>query len=124
MRVSTGSDVSSAPSIEQSVMISGRGRGRGRGRDFGRRGRGFVGGGRGSYGGRQSTSEKAPGNVSIVKVAITSPKSTGRNLDVLSGYNYLILVLLPRVVLLRVLQMLFLILPRLYCHRSMIDSNS
>ena len=57
MRVSTGSDVSSAPSIEQSAIISGRGRGRGR--DFGGRGRGFVRG-RGSYGGRQSASEKGP----------------------------------------------------------------
>jgi len=36
MRVSTGSEVSSAPSIEQSAMILGRSRvhGRGRGRDF------------------------------------------------------------------------------------------
>jgi len=34
MRVSTGSEVSSAPSIEQSVMIFGRGRGRAHGRDF------------------------------------------------------------------------------------------
>jgi len=59
MRVSTGADVSFAPSM-QSVMVSGRDRGRGRGRDFGGRGRGFVGGGRGSYGGRQSVSKKGP----------------------------------------------------------------
>ena len=65
-----------------------------------------------------------PDNVGIVDVAITSPKSAGRNLDVLSGHNYLILVLLPRVVL-RVPYLLFLPLPRLYCHRkSMIDSDS
>jgi len=38
---------------------------------------------------------KAPSNVGIVDVAITSRKSAGRNLDVLSGHNYLILVLLP-----------------------------
>jgi len=43
--------------------------------------------------------KKAPGNVGIVDVAITSPKSTGRNLDVLSEHSYLILILLHRVVL-------------------------
>jgi len=53
MRVSTGSDVSSALSIEQSVMISRHGRGRAR--DFKRSIRGL-----GSCGGRQSTSEKGP----------------------------------------------------------------
>ena len=37
MRVSTETDVSSAPSIEQSTMVSGRDRGRGRNRDFGGR---------------------------------------------------------------------------------------
>ena len=60
MWVSFWSEVSYAPSIEQSTMISSRDRGRscGRGRDFGGRGRGFVGGRRGSYGGRQSASEK------------------------------------------------------------------
>jgi len=52
MRVPTGADIFSAPSIEQSTMISGRDRGRGRGRDFGGRGRGSIGGRRGSYGGR------------------------------------------------------------------------
>jgi len=50
MRVSAGSDVSSAPSIEQSVMIFGRGRGRGHGCDFGRPERRFVRGGHESYG--------------------------------------------------------------------------
>ena len=54
MRVSTGSEVSSAPTIEQSVMIFGRGR------DFGGQERGFDGRGRRSYGGRQSASEKGP----------------------------------------------------------------
>ena len=54
MRVSTGADISSAPSIEQSAMISGRGIGRGR--DFG----GLVSfvGVRGSYGGRQGVVDK------------------------------------------------------------------
>jgi len=47
MGVSTGSDISSTPSIEQSVIISGLGKVRGRDRDFGGRGCGFVGGGRG-----------------------------------------------------------------------------
>ena len=45
MRVSTGADIFSAPSIEQSVMI------------FGRE---FIGGGRDSHGGRQNASEKGP----------------------------------------------------------------
>jgi len=68
---------------------------------------------------------KAPGNVGIGDVAITSRKSAGRNLGVLSGHNYLILVLLSCVVLLRVLHLLFLVLPRLYCcMKSMIDSDS
>jgi len=58
--------------------------------------------------------------ICIMDVAITFPKSTGRNLDVLSGRNYLILVIfLPRVVL-RVFHLLFLTLPRLYYRRSMI----
>jgi len=51
---------------------------------------------------------KAPNNVGIVDVAIKSPKSAGRNLDGLSGHNYLILVLLPRVVFLRAFHRLFL----------------
>ena len=59
MRVFTGLNVSSAPSIEQFAMIFGRGRGRGRGLDFGERGREIVGRGGGYYGGRQSASEKS-----------------------------------------------------------------
>ena len=67
---------------------------------------------------------KSPDNVGIVDVAVISPKSAWRNLNVLSGHNYLILVLLPRVVLLRV-HLLFLALPWLFCRRrSMIDSDS
>ena len=66
-----------------------------------------------------------PENVGIVDVATTSLKSAGRNLDVMSGHNYLILILLPRVVLLRVLHLLFQALSRLYCcRRSIIDSDS
>ena len=57
MRVSTGSDISSASSIEQSVVISGCGRGHGR--DFEGQERGSVRG-CGSYGGRQSASEISP----------------------------------------------------------------
>jgi len=56
MRVSTEDGVSSAPTVEQSVMFSIRGRGRGR--DFG--GRGFLRGGRSSYDGRQSGFKKGP----------------------------------------------------------------
>ena len=58
MQVSTGANVSSAPSINQSAMISERARGRGS--DFGGRGHGFVRGKRGPYGRRQSGSEKGP----------------------------------------------------------------
>jgi len=114
MRVSTGADASSAPSIEQSAMVSGRGRGRGR--DFERR-RGFVGGERGSYGGRQCASEKGPRQCKHVNVVITSPRSAGRNLVDQSGHNYLSLILLLRVALLRTihpLPPLFLDLPMLY----------
>ena len=67
---------------------------------------------------------KAPDNVGIVDVAITSLKNVGRNLNVLSGHSYLIVVLLPHVVLLRVLHLLFLAFSQLYCRRrSMIDSD-
>jgi len=79
----------------------------------------------GSYEANRVPLRKASNNVGIVDVAITSPKSIGRNLVDLSGYNYLILVLLPPVVLLRVLHLLFLTLPRLYCRKgSMIESDS
>ena len=95
MRVSTGSDVSSAPSIEQSVRflivaeivvvaailededvdsleadV-----------DLTEADRVLL--------------RKGPGNIGIVDVAITSPERARRNLDVLSGHNYLIIVLLP-----------------------------
>jgi len=115
MRVSTRADVFSAPSIEQSAMVSGHGRGRGR--DFGGRGRRFVGGGRGSYGGRQSPLRKVPGNAGIVDAVIASPRSVERKLVDLSGHIYLSLILLPCVALLRTihpLPPLFLDLPRLY----------
>jgi len=90
-------------------MIFDRNRGRGRDCDFGGRGHEFVGGGRGSYG--RVSLRKAPDNVGIVDITITSPKSAGRNLNVLSGHNFLILVLLPRVVL-RVFHLLFMALSR------------
>ena len=68
---------------------------------------------------------KAPNNVGIVDIAIKYLKSVGRNLNVLSGHNYLILILLSCVVLLKVLHLLFLTLSRLYCRmRSMIGSDS
>ena len=53
---------------------------------------------------------KAPDNVGIVDVVITSLKSAERNLIHLSGHNYLVLVLLPCVVLLRVFHLLLLAL--------------
>jgi len=46
MHVSTGTDVSPAPFVEQSAMVSERGKGRNRGRDRDFRGRGSFGGGR------------------------------------------------------------------------------
>jgi len=95
MRVSTGADISSAPSIEQSVMISGRGRGRGHCCDFGGRGLGLMEADR-------VPMRKDPGNVGIMDALITSLRNAGRNLVDLSGHIYLILVLQPRVVLLRV----------------------
>ena len=66
MRISTGADVSYAPSIDQSAMIFGRGRGRdcGRGSDFGG-GRSSFGGGHGSYDGTHIGLDKGPNNVSI-----------------------------------------------------------
>jgi len=56
--MSTGADVSLAPSIKQSAIVSERGSGRGHGhdRDFGH---GSFGG-RGFYGGRQSLFDKGP----------------------------------------------------------------
>ena len=54
MQVFTRVDVSPAPSIEQSAIISKRGRGRGRCRDFEGRGHGSIGSGRGSVGGGQT----------------------------------------------------------------------
>jgi len=59
MRVSTGSDVSSASSMDQSAMYSGcgRGLGRGRGRDFGG-GYSSFGAGRNVPGGRLNASDK------------------------------------------------------------------
>ena len=53
LRVSTGADVSLAPSIEQSATVSECGRGCGCDRDF-RGGLISFGGGRGCYGGRQT----------------------------------------------------------------------
>ena len=58
MHVSTGADVSSASSIDQSVMYSGRGRGRSRGRDYG--GHGLFGARRSFLSGRQSAHDKGP----------------------------------------------------------------
>jgi len=114
MRVSTGADVSSAPSIEQSVMVSEHCRGRDR--DFGGRGRGFIGRECGSYGGRQPL-RKAFSNASTVDAVIISSRSVGRNSVDLSGHSYLILTLLLHVALLRTfhpLSLLFLNLPQLY----------
>ena len=55
------------------------------------------------------------GNASTVDAIITSPRSAERNLVNLSGHNYLILILLLRVTLLRTIHslLLFLDLPHL-----------
>ena len=55
MSISTRADVSTAPSIEQSIMASGRGKSR----DF-IGGRATFGGSRGSYGSRQTVGDKKP----------------------------------------------------------------
>ena len=118
LRVSIGADIFSAPSIEQSVMISGCGRGRDHCCYFGGRELGLMEADR-------VPMRKDPGNVGIIDALITSLRNAGRNLVDLSGHIYLILVLLTRVVFFRVLHLLFLTLPRLYCRmRSMVDSNS
>ena len=57
MRVSSGADVTTAPSIEQFAMASGRGRGRGREHYFRGR-RGSFGGRRASYVGRWTIGDK------------------------------------------------------------------
>jgi len=94
MQVSYGSKISSAPSIEQSAVIFSRGRGR----DFGGRERGFIGVDVDLMEANRVPLRKAPDNVGIVDIAITSPKSAGRNLGILSGHNYMILVLMSRVI--------------------------
>jgi len=67
---------------------------------------------------------KALSNVGLVDVVITSPKSVGRNLIDLIRHSYLILVLLLRVVLLRILHLLFLTFSLLYYRRrSKVDSD-
>jgi len=78
MRVSTGADVSYAPSIEQSTTISRCGKGRERSRDFG--------GGLGSYGSRQGV-DKGPSNISIAGGTTTSQKSAERSLVALNGHS-------------------------------------
>jgi len=100
MHVSTGANMSHAPSIEQSVMVSGRDRGRGRGHgcDFG--GRGSFGGDHGSYAGRQAVGDKGSGNVSIAGETGPSLRNAGRSLVTLNGHSWLMLILLPLVILL------------------------
>ena len=120
MQVSTGANVSYASSIEQSAMISGHSE--------------VV----------VVTSiledddvvlmeadrvslRKDLRNVGTVECGHSNhiSESAGRNLVNLSGHIYLILILLPRVVILRSLHQLFLALLWLYYHgRSMIDSAS
>jgi len=68
---------------------------------------------------------RAPGNIGIVDIVITSLKSTERNLVNLKRHNYLSQILLPYVVLLRSPPLLIRALQQLYCHRRcMIDSDN
>ena len=71
---------------------------------------------------------KVSDNAGTVDAVITSPRSVGRNLVDLSGHNYLTLILLLRVALLKTIHLLpplLLELPRLYCYKkSMIDFDS
>jgi len=63
------------------------------------------------------TLRKDPGNTDTINAIITSPRSVGRNLVDPSGHNFLSLIPLLRVALLRTirpLSLLFLDLPRLY----------
>ena len=123
LRVSNGDSVSSAPTIEQSVMISERDRDRGHGRDFG--GHKSFERGHGSYGGRQSGSDKGPRKCRHMGGIITSIRSVGRNLVTLNGYDWLILTLLPLVILLMLFKPPLLVLPLWYFHRqSMIGCTS
>ena len=96
MRDSTGSDVSHAPSLEQSTKISRHGRGRAR--DFRGRGHGSVRG-RESYGGRQNTSEKGPRQCRHCGHSNHVSKKCWKKFGRSSGLSYLSLILLPRVVL-------------------------
>ena len=106
MRVTTGADVSPAPSVEQFTMVSRRGRGRSRGRDFTTHLEedvdptvaGIV------------ALIRAPDNVNITRGIIISLASVERSLVTLNGHNWLILTLLPLVVLLMFLHPLPLVL--------------
>ena len=121
MHVSTGADMSPAPSIEQSAMIFERDRGRGRDRD------------------RDLEEDVAhlevivvlmvvdrllvirgSCNVSIAKEITTSLRSAKRSLVALNRHNWLMLILLPLVILvmfiLQFLTLVFLALPLLFYH--------
>jgi len=117
MRVSTGTDVSSAPFIEQSVIVSGRGRCRGRDHDLEEEDDDLLEVDVARMEADRVPLRKALGNADTVVAVITSSRSVGRNLVDLSGYCYLSLTLLLRVALLRTihpLTPLFLDLPQLY----------
>ena len=98
-------------------MTFSRGRGRGRSHNFGGRGRGFVGGE------RESASWKGPRQCRHCRRSNHISEKYWEKFERPED-SYLILVLLPRVVLLKVLHLLFMTLPQLYCRRSMIDSDS
>jgi len=101
MRVSTGADVSSAPSIEQSAMISGRGRDRVVAAILEDEDLDLLEVDVARIEANKVPLRKDPSNAGTVDAVITSPRSAGRNLVDLSGHSYLSLFFLLRVALLR-----------------------
>jgi len=123
MWVFTGADISSAPFIKQSAMVSERGRDR----DFRGWGHEFLDVDVARMEADRVPLRKVPSNAGTMDAVITFRRSAGRNLVDLSGHNYLSLILLLLVALFRTihpLPLLFLDIPRLYWHRSMIDFDS
>ena len=101
MRVSTGADVCSASSIEQSAIVSGRGRGVVVAAILEDEDVDLLEVGVARMETDRVPLRKDPGNASTVDAVITSPRSAGRNLVDLSGAQLLSLILLLRVALLR-----------------------
>jgi len=115
MRVSTGTDVITAPPIEQSAMASGHGRGRGRDRerDF-MGGRGSFGVDHGSSGAKLIVSDKGSRLCKHCGMTNHTSEKCWEKFYPLSGYNSLILILLSLVIVPMPLSLQRLILVHLY----------